>query len=285
MSLRYLPLDPDALRARIATLPTLPTVAGELLAGFDEAHAGLDHLGRLIATDQALAACTLRVANSAFYGLCRQIDSVPEAVVVLGLRAVRALVVAAAAVRTLPALPPGCPFDLHAFWRHGVGVAVCARHLAELTGHNPDTAFTTGLLHDVGQLVLALTYPERFAATLERRAHQGVFQTRAELDVLGLTHAEAGAMLAARWGFPPSIAATIALHHRPEESVGHRLAGVIHVADVLAHGLGFACGEAEPVPPLCDATWHALGIAWPALAARLGRIENDFEATVHALLP
>ncbi len=276
-------LAPELLATRIASLPALPSVATSLLRGFDEPDADLAELARQIAADQALAARALRISNSPFYGQRGRIDSIREAVVVLGFRAVRSMVVSAAVVRSLSAVGALQDFDGRAFWRHGVGSAVAARQLALLCGHNPESAFTAGLLHDVGQLVLAVTCPQHCAAVQAWRSAHGDAQTAAEQHVLGLTHAEAGAMLAAHWGLPARICAAIALHHS-SLAAAHPLAALVHVGDVLAHGLGLASGEDEAVPPLDDAVWDALALDSAQLSGTLGRIETEFEDTLDALI-
>lgn len=283
-----LPTPPSRqeLEAQINALPTLPSVASELLGAFDDDDADIATLARRIAADQVLAARTLRVANSAFYGLQGKINSIQEAIVVLGFRAVRSLVISAAAVCALSTLKSGQEFDIRRFWRHSIGTAVAARHLAQLAqqaGHNPESAFAAGLLHDLGQLVLAVTFPKHYSAVLAWRARNKTLLITAEESVLAFTHADAGRLLAARWKLPEVIAESISLHHKPDETTADSLAGIIHVANALAHGLGLADDPEELVPPVSDLAWGRLNLSWAQLPPVLARIESEFGDTLNAL--
>ena len=278
------PPDRDTVAARIAALPSLPSVAAELLSGDAIEELDVAPLARRIAADQVLAARALRVANSPFYGMPGMVGSIQEAIVVLGFRAVRSLVISAAAVQALASLKPGRNFSPRTFWRHSVGTAVAARHLAMLSGRNAEAAFTAGLLHDIGQLVLCVAFPRHYAAVLARSQGHELPLVAAELEYLGLTHAEAGAMRATRWGLPQSMREAIALHHQPDEARADSLVDLTHVANVLAHGLEFSTPLEEPVPPLSDTAWNRLNIDWARLAPTLDQIANEFEDTLHALL-
>ena len=278
------PLTREALAARIDALPALPTVASGLLRGFDDPDVDTAQLARQLAADQSLAARALRVANSPFYGLPGRVESIREAIMVLGLRAVRSLVFSAAVVRTLSATQTAAPFDARSFWRHGVAAAVAARHLAQHAGCSVDTAFTAGLLHDVGKLVLAVTCPQHYGAALAWQQQANCLANAAEQQVVGLTHADAGALLAERWGLPAAIGAAVAHHHHPGEAARQPLAAVVCAANVLAHGLGLADGGDEAVPPLDDAVCAALKLDWARLGGALSRIETEFEDTLNALI-
>lgn len=273
----------DMLAARVQTLPALPSLAAELLAGFeDEVDIGV--LSRRIAADEALAARALRVANSPFYGLSGQIDSIQEAIVVLGFRAVRAMVIAASAVRALSALPTQARFNPTPFWRHSIGTAVAARHLARLARHNPDSAFTAGLLHDIGEVVLAATFPDAYALVLDRQQGGEALLWEIEGEVLGLTHTDAGAVLGRHWGLPARIVEATAFHHAPDAQPSD-LVALVHVADALAHALELAgTAHLELAPPLSDSAWKTLGLPWSRLASALPHIESEFKETLGALL-
>ena len=282
---QHLPVPPTRkeLEAKIEALPPLPSVANELLGAFNDDDADIGVLSRRIAADQVLAARTLRVANSAFYGLQGKINSIQEAIVVLGFRAVRSLVISAAAVCAMNALKSANDFAPRRFWRHSIGTAVAARQLAQMTGHNPDSAFAAGLLHDIGQLVLAVALPKHYNAVIAWRERNGTLLTTAEQTVLNCTHTEAGQLLASRWKLPDIITESITLHHRPEEATADSLAGLVHVANALAHGLGLADDPDELVPPLSDLAWSRLNIAWDRLPGAMARIEGEFEDTLNAL--
>ena len=151
-------LQSEQIVARLKALPALPTVVAELLASFGNEDVDIGRLAEQISHDQALTARLLRVANSSFYGLQSRISTINEAVVVLGFRAVRSMVLAVGVSGVFRA--DQCPgFDPQLYIRHCVGVGLTARALARVTGRNPELAFTGGILHDIGELVLATCFP------------------------------------------------------------------------------------------------------------------------------
>lgn len=269
-------LSREEISSQLKQLPSLPGVVSELLSSFGQDDLDVDIVAQQIARDQALAARVLRVANSSFYGLQNRVLTIQEAVTVLGFRAVRSMVVAVGMSGTFR--HEKCPeFDAKVYLRHGVGTALAARVLATHTGINPDLAFTAGLLHDIGQLVLVAHFPQQYCAVFAYRRQHDCFIIDAERDVLGIDHAEVGGMLAEAWHFPPVLHEAVACHHSPAGTTATSLANLIHVADVTAHALGLTQADDEMVAPLDRTAWERLGGDWAAYAAALPEIEHGFE--------
>ncbi|MGP1680042.1 MAG: HDOD domain-containing protein [Burkholderiales bacterium] len=258
--------------ADLDRLPALPEVVQDLMDYLQRPEVDVGQVAYRIARDPALAAKLLRVANSSFYGLQSQVATVPDALVVLGLRAVRTLVTGAAVVTHFQTLA-AVGYDQRAFWLHSAGTALCARALARELGANTENAFTAGLLHDIGRLILAARFPEAYRRVAAYRAGHDCHPIEAEHEVLGFDHAQIGAALAARWKFPAGIAAAIAGHHAPMDQPADSLAGVIHLADVMAHVLEFPGGEEDLVPRLFSAAWNRLGIGWGEFKRLLGEVD------------
>ncbi|MDR2625566.1 MAG: HDOD domain-containing protein [Zoogloeaceae bacterium] len=261
----------------IAALPGLPPLVADLLAEMEHAE-GLNFsvLAQRITADQGLALRVLRLANSSFYGLSGRVASIEDAIVILGLRALYTLVLNAAAMRAITR-PPCAGFNELAFWRHSIAVAVAARALALACRKNPDIAFTHGLLHDIGQLLLASCFPDEYRQTLVCAHEHAATRLNDERALLGVEHAQAGALLAAQWGLPPELVTAIAQHHAPESEA----ADLLHLADILAHAL---LEDDTPIPPLSPAAWQRLALDETKLLPVLARIDHDFEETCKALL-
>ena len=269
------PLMLEEVLADIRQLPSLPAVIGELIETLDNESAGIDQLAEGIAKDQSLAARALRVANSPFYGIQHKVASIHDAIVILGFRAVGSLVTAAS-VTGYFSPPRGIPFDLTRFWRHGIGAALCARALARISGVDAEAAFTAGLLHDIGVLILVTTRPAHYAQALAWRAAHDCLLVEAEQAVLGFDHAQVGEALASRWRFPADIVRAVALHHAPDGGTG--MVDVVHVANILAHALDLAGDPQARVPPLNPEAWWRLGLDQAALKALLAGIELEHES-------
>jgi putative nucleotidyltransferase with HDIG domain len=276
------PLQTAQVVAAVHHLPSLPAVVVELLESVDREDVNAEALADKIALDQALAARALKVANSPFYGLQSKVATIQDATVILGLRQVRSLVTAAAVTGAF-SFSSASWFDPRRFWQHCVGVALCARALAAEVGLSEDGAFTAGLLHDIGRLVLVTCFPEEYRQVALYRKKHDCYPLTAERDILGLDHASVGKALAERWRFAPAIQEAVALHHAPEEVTGDSLAGIVHVADVMAHALDLCPRDDELVPALSSVAWNRLGISWPRFKELLVQVEDQFEDVCAAL--
>jgi len=276
------PIARDALLAALRDLPPLPSVVLELVEslGHDEL-SGAQYAAK-ISRDQALAAKTLRLANSSFYGRGRPVRSVAEAIAVLGLRTVRGVVTAAGMAGSFQRHPG---FDQNAFWRHSIGSALCAQSLAaELRRDDGDLAFTVGLLHDIGRLALASAFAPAYAEVQRWRRDQDCPDGDAERAVLGIDHAEVGGLIAQQWKFAPAIVDAIRQHHAPPAAAEVTLTGIAHVADAIAHALGLAGDADEAVPTLVLPVWAACRLDDAACMRLFAHTEAQFETVCEAVL-
>lgn len=267
------------------TLPSLPTVVMELLQTMGKEDVDIDRLARGIGNDQALAARTLRVANSPFYGMQGRIDTIAEAITVLGFVNVRSLVTTAGIATAWPT-KAATGFEPRVFWRHSIGVAACAATLAPLAKLRPETLFLAGLLHDIGRLVLVVTHPAVYAEILARRQQADGLLLDAERAVLGFDHAQIGSELCRHWRIPAPIAAAVEMHHQvkavsPRQAVD--MADVVHVANVLAHALDLADDAEAMVPPPDAAAWQRLGLTDKQLRTVLEQTEQHFNGFANLL--
>jgi len=276
-------LQVEQIVTRLMQLPALPTVVAELLASFGNEDVDIALLAQQISHDQALTARLLRVANSSFYGLQSRISTINEAVVVLGFRAVRSMVLAVGVSGVFR--PEHCPgFDPHAYVRHSVGVGLAARALAQATGRNPELAFTGGILHDIGELMLATCFPEQYAKVLAYRAQHDCTLVEAERDIIGLDHAVVGGLLADTWRFPASLRSAVAEHHAPSAATADSLADLTHLADGVAHALGLAKTDSEMVMPVDQTAWQRLGMDSEKIARILPQVMKEMDETCQAFI-
>ncbi len=218
----------DALFQNPTALPTAPKVVEELISSFDKASVSTEEIAKKLSTDPVLSAKLLRLANSAYYHVSRSIGTVEDAVLMLGFVTVRTLVISSGLVsgfKTVPGL------ELKQFWRYSLHTAVSAKWIAKKTGENTDLAFTIGMMHAIGQLVIHSAMAEQ-AMALDKVA--GPLDPRrldAEQASFGYTFADVGAELAKRWKFPNTFSETILAfpdpHHNGELN---RLAAVINLA-------------------------------------------------------
>ena len=249
----------DTVVRHLQDLPSLPAVVMELLSSVDQEDVDISVLAKKVSHDQALTAKTLRLANSSLYGLQVKMTTIQQAITYLGFQTTRNLITAAAVTGCFAdSLCPG--FDHKAFWRHSIASAACAKVLARRVRFNQDYAFTAGLLHDIGRLVLVSADPALYQQVMAYRASHDCHVLEAERAVLGLDHVQAGMALADNWNFSDTMRAAIGYHHAPETEGAGMLASIIHVANAIVHALDLAREEQELVPAVSPAAWAALGL-------------------------
>jgi putative nucleotidyltransferase with HDIG domain len=201
--------DVQELVTNSCTLPPMPVVATRVMRELMNPEATADSLSKIIETDQALVTRILKIANSAFYGCARKVGSIQLAVVVLGFNTLKNLVIATSTKSLYQQQGPAEQM----LWEHSLAVGVASHVLAMAfcPAHLED-AFTAGLLHDLGKLILYTQEPERYTTLLELQK-RGVACHSSEQDAYGFTHADVGAVLANRWNLPVSFESAIGLHH------------------------------------------------------------------------
>ncbi|MBK8166732.1 MAG: HDOD domain-containing protein [bacterium] len=269
-------------------LPALPATTARLLALMDDQSAGAAQVLEVIGTDPALTANLLKLCNSAYYGLRREVGSVHEALVMLGNRTVVQLAFATSLGDVLRGPLAGYRLERDALWRHSLAVAVGAAHLAGVAGDRSlrERAFTAGLVHDIGKLVLN----GPLKAKLQQLPQTGSYDAlrQGERDLLGFDHAEAGQALAESWNFPAALADVIGRHHdvaAPRAGRGRAddaLVTAVVVANLGASRAGFGAGS------VCDdQSWQdalaTLGIAPADAEAALARLPGDVGALAAAM--
>jgi putative nucleotidyltransferase with HDIG domain len=220
-------------------LPTLPLIALQVGRLASNPLTGMSEIVRIIRNDPPLTAKILRVANSAFYGMPRRIESLNMALVVLGMRELNNLVTCITILKTFPPQGGAHEFDRRSFWEHSAGTGEIARVIAtrlHLRLHGVE--FTAGLLHDVGKIIFDQNLHNEFVTALDLAATERISSAEAERRTIGLDHAEVGAWLAENWSLPPTITEAIRYHHQPHLAPEYAsLTAVVRLADLFTAAL------------------------------------------------
>ncbi len=218
----------EALLQMPNTLPTAPRVVEELISSFMYPNISVDEIARTLSADPVLSAKLLRLANSAYYHVSRSIGTVDDAVRMLGFVSVRTLVISAGLVsgfKTVPGL------DLKRFWRYSMHTAVSAKWIARQANDNPELAFTIGMMHGLGQLVMHIGLPEPMLALDAEVGLYAPQRMAAERAAFGYDYSAVGAVLAERWKFPEIFASTIRDFGDPSTHGGAlRMPAIVHLA-------------------------------------------------------
>lgn len=255
----------DQIIHEIKDLPTLPAVVMELLNNVDSEDIDINTIAQNVSHDLALTAKCLRYANSSYYSTMVKVGTISQAISVLGLSNFRQVVMSAALSGCFP--ENNClGFSHKNFWQHANAVAIVAKILARRLNINQDLAFTAGLLHDIGVLVLVTCYATEYEAVIAYREEHQVSLIEAERHVLALDHSAVGKALAEQWQFPETMSKAIAGHHAPDKAGAGFLATIIHAADGIAHALGVTTFEVQHPPEVTALAWESLGLDEEVLA-------------------
>lgn len=224
----------DLLLRHTPSLPTIPEVVQELIQTLDQADVSASEIARTLATDQVLSAKVLRLANSAYYSVPRTVATVDEAIKMLGINTVRTIVLSAAMPSSFQ---PINGVDLKPFWRYSLHTAVAARHLARSTSVDADLAFTVGLLHGIGRLVMLAGMGDDMANTeAALPPYPCAERVMVERQTFGFCYADVGSELVKRWNFPDEFCTAITGAALPLETEPQAtLHAVLHLASWRAH--------------------------------------------------
>ncbi|MCA8940122.1 MAG: HDOD domain-containing protein [Planctomycetes bacterium] len=252
----------DDIVRRLDELPTLPTVVGRLIELLDDPKAQARNIAELIASDASLAAKILKLVNSAYFGLPSKISSVQQAVVILGFSTIRSIVLGASVIKVFkqPGVHAGY-FSPHAFWNHAVGTGAAAAAIAKIAElPKPEDAFTAGLLHGIGLLIIDQYLHDVMERVQELVEAEGISLNHAIEHELGFDHAVLAARLLSDWKLPEHI--VIAVQHHPHVHTcpgDRRLAAAVHFGDLITRVLGYGSAGEPTFPAVSEEALKDLG--------------------------
>lgn len=224
--------------ARMDSIPSMPALYAEIVAVLNSPNASLRQVGEIISKDGGMSAKMLQLVNSAYFGLSRRISNPVQAVSLLGLNTVKALVLSIKIFSQFDLKKISGEF-LDRLWQHNTATGVYAKAITKMEKPDEaDNAFMAGILHDTGKLLLAANFPEQYGLALALATDENLPLVDGEREMLGITHAEAGAYLMGLWGLPVPIVEAIAFHHTPAESMQAEFGPLtaVHAANVIEHG-------------------------------------------------
>lgn len=218
----------EALLNYPRALPAMPRAVSDLLSEMNRDEPNPKRIGELIGRDPALTTRVLRLSNSAFFRVSRKIGNADEAVALLGLTHVRSLVMAAALGASFKNVPG---IDLKQFWRYSLRAAEIARSLASVLQQNQGNAFTAGLIHAIGILVMHIAMPDDMIPLDMGTPPLDMQRAAAEKNLFGYSYADVGAGMAEKWQFPAEMVSALVNQLQPFEGEAYDpLAGLLHLA-------------------------------------------------------
>ncbi len=228
------------VRKQIRTLEEIPTLPGyfsKLMATLDDPDSGARDLAAIISEDASLTSKILKLANSAFYGRFKKVGTADQAVMTVGFREIRTVVMS---ISLFGAFANKIANEtLENFWIHAVLTATGVQQLGDRKQEtNVDKLYFGGLLHDIGKLVFCLLYGDQYLALVSKAEKESLVLVDAEKAAFGIHHGMVGGWLAERWHFPGELHEVITLHHSPKKSgvLRPKSIATVFLADHMAHG-------------------------------------------------
>ncbi len=251
----------DMIRSKQTQLPTLPVIADNVLSmARDEATSSKD-LAEVVSQDQAIANKIIKLANSAYYGMMKTIDSIPRAITIIGFNEVISLTIGMSVISTFKGKKIDEILNMQDLWVHSIGCAFAAKNIAKkINSGMAEQIFLNGLLHDMGKVIFAVYFPQEYREVLEEAETSQTALHRKEGQVLGIDHADLSGLLMTRWHFPDNLLLPSRFHHDPERCPPnyrqHTL--IVELADFLCRkaNLGYS---GNPVVPKSTKAKEKLG--------------------------
>jgi len=281
---RWPPVSPETVAGRARTLVSLPTIYFQVDRAINHPTSSSADIAKVLRSDQGLSARLLRIANSAFYGFPQRVESVDQAVRIIGTRQLRDLVLATVVLTQFRGVDPRW-VTMKSFWTHSFACGIAARSLATLRREsNTERFFVAGLLHDIGSLVLYQEFPEQAGAALEEHQRTRVALDEVEASVIGCDHGQVGAALMTLWKLPELYREVTANHHRPGTRSGSAGSATIHLADLLVAALALGSNGEVGWPRFCPEAWEVLGLPLPSLGRVAEEVLSLIEEALHLFM-
>ncbi len=267
----------------VSDLPPMPQVAQKARKVTADEKSSFKDLAAVIETDQAIAARVLKLANSSFYGQAGKVTALKQASVVLGMKTLNELLSLACAGSLLGPQLKGYGLESGDLWMHSLATAGCAKMLAEKK--NPaliDDAFSAGLIHDCGKLILDKYILERLGQ-LGSDIDKGTPFLKIERNMLGFDHAQIAAEVCEKWQIPKNITNAILYHHNPAAARSNELVNIVHAADAIALMSGIGAGIDGMLYEVDDKVMDFMGIGVDEIGMFIIEISDYVEQTTTSI--
>jgi HD-like signal output (HDOD) protein len=229
----------------------------------------------VVEKDTSLSAKLLKIVNSAFYSFPSKIDSIRRAITIIGTKELATLAIGISAIEAFSGIPAELT-DMRKFWRHSIACGIFARLLGTyVDGVSTERLFVSGLLHDIGRLVMFRSLPEHTAYSLFVSVDQCLPLYKVENDVFGFEHAGVGSLLMEKWKFPTQLVRNVRFHHA--DAAVEAESSIINIADCLAITFGYPVSASAIVPSINTKIWESLGLSASVIQPIMSQSEKQIE--------
>lgn len=230
--------------SKVDDMPVLPDRVKKIIALTEDPDSTIQDLEKEILKDQSLTSKILKLANSAYYGYPRKIDTVSQATILLGFQTIKSMALASTVSKMMSNELKGYALGKNDLWTQSQTCAIISRYIAkEIRFPNPETAYIAGLLRDIGKTILNFYVEKEYHAIINKVESEKISFLEAEEEILGFNHAQVGEKIAIKWNFPEELVEAIGLHHTPEKStINPTLVSIVHIADAITMMMGVSIG-------------------------------------------
>lgn len=277
--------NPQKLVAGLTKVASLPEIYIKVEQALANPKSSSKYLADILSEDTALTARILRLANSSFFSFPGKIDTVPQAVTVIGTRQLRDIVLASSIVGVFKDMPEGL-VDMKSFWQHSIACGVTCRVISTLRrAANVETAFVAGLLHDIGRLILYKSKPAEMGELISQCEESNSLLYKAEKEAFGFDHAQLGGLLLKEWKLSTHLIETTTYHHAPARAKEYVVeTATVHVGDILANTLQTGKSGERFAPPLSAKAWELLGLENGTLELVIDETDKQYAVAVDFVL-
>lgn len=276
----------EKLVKETGSVSSLPSVCEKLNTAVNDPTCSSNKIAKIISDDASLSARLLKIANSALYGFPSKIDGVSRAVTIIGTKQLCDLTYATSVLQMFKGIPDEI-VNMKSFWLHSVACGLLARILATfLREDNVERYFVSGLLHDIGKLIVFIKIPDEAKKIFDYSHENSSLGYDSEYKVLGFNHADIGGALLKQWKLPESIVESVRRHHKPSLAEHYNIqASCVHVADLIANALQIGTSGERYVPKLDGKAWESLDLSEVVMSQVLKQFEWQFNDVIEFILP
>jgi HD-like signal output (HDOD) protein len=259
-------------------LPEIPSVVFELNEVIANPMSSADHIGQVVNRSPSLTVLLLKIVNSSFYGFPSKIDKVSQAVTLIGTREISGLALGISILSIFKNIPKEI-IDMYSFLKHSLACGILSRILAAQKNFGQtEQLFVSGLLHDLGRLILYLYFADESRNILSRSRNNNRLLYEEEQDYLGCDHAQVGKQLMEQWKLPLILENNVLYHHKPSKAQQPIPATIVHLADIIVNSLGIGSSGEKFVPPLDLEAWENLQLPLSSFETIIGQATHQFDS-------
>lgn len=234
----------DEILSLVKHVPPFPKVAQRVSEMLNDSEVSAADLAEVIQYDQVITANVLKICNAAYFGLSRKVSSLDEALVIVGNDTLKDIIITSSSARFYKgAAGEGYKLDQGELWKHSIAVGIMAKEMVKYVKDvEPGSAYTAGLLHDIGKRFLSSFVADDFKKIMMKVVQDNCSFVEAEKELLGASHAELGGMIMSQWDFPKEIELAVLQHHDPDALEKDPLTAIVALANALVISMGIGVG-------------------------------------------